>query len=49
MLLSKKICLSIQFVKILHTCAFSDEINFEKFKIVVKKLIDRVGIWTSGP
>jgi hypothetical protein len=26
------------FLKILHTCAFNDEINFEKFKKVVKSL-----------
>ncbi len=31
---------------ILHTCAFNDEINLEKFKKVVKKLIEGVGIWT---
>jgi hypothetical protein len=30
----------------LHLCTFSDEINFEKFKKVVKKLIEGVGIWT---
>ncbi len=29
-----------------HTCAFNDEINLEKFKKVVKKLIEGVGIWT---
>ncbi len=29
---------------ILHTCAFSDEINVEKFKKVVKKLIEGVGV-----
>jgi hypothetical protein len=44
--LSKKIWISIQFLKILQTCAFSDEINFEKFKKVVKNLIEGVGIWT---
>ena len=32
---------------ILHTCAFSDEINVEKFKKVVKKLIE--GIKTQTP
>jgi hypothetical protein len=32
--------------KILHTCAFNDEINFEKFKKVAKKLKEGVGIWT---
>ncbi len=31
---------------ILHTCVFNDEINFEKVKKVVKKLIEGVGIWT---
>jgi hypothetical protein len=31
---------------IFHACAFSDEINFVKFKKVVKNLIDGVGIWT---
>ncbi len=31
---------------ILHTYAFNDEIKFEKFKKVVKKLIEGVGIWT---
>ncbi len=30
---------------ILHICAFNDEINFEKIKKLVKKLIG-VGIWT---
>jgi hypothetical protein len=30
----------------LFTCALSDEINFEKFKKVAKKLIEGVGIWT---
>ncbi len=34
------------FLKILHTCAFVDEINFEKLKKVVKNLIERVRIWT---
>ncbi len=29
-----------------RTCAFRDEINFEKFKKVVKKHIEGVGIWT---
>jgi hypothetical protein len=29
-----------------HSCDFSDEINFEKFKKVVKKLKERVRIWT---
>ncbi len=38
MLLSKKIWLYI------HACAFSDEINFEKFKKVVKNLIEIVKI-----
>jgi hypothetical protein len=48
MLLSLKICLSTvyNFLKILHTCACSAEINFEKFKKVVKKLIEGLGIWT---
>ncbi len=30
---------------ILHTCAFNDEINCEKFKKVVKKLIEEIRIW----
>ena len=46
MLLSKKIWLYIQFFKIFHACAFSDEINFEKFKKVVKNLIEGVKIQT---
>jgi hypothetical protein len=29
---------------ILHTCAFNDEINFEKFKKVVKKLVIRTPV-----
>ena len=31
---------------ILQTCAFSDEINFEKWKKVFKNLIEGVKIWT---
>jgi|LakMenE18May11ns_1017448.scaffolds.fasta_scaffold6294202_1 hypothetical protein len=46
MLLSKKIWLYIQFFKIFHTCAFSDEINFEKFKKVVKNFIEGVKFQT---
>ncbi len=34
------------FLKILHTCAFNDEINFIKFKKVVKNLIEGVRIGT---
>ncbi len=30
----------------MHTFSFSDEINFEKFKKVVKNLIKGEGIWT---
>jgi hypothetical protein len=30
----------------LQTCAFTDEINFEKFKKVVKNLIEGARIWT---
>jgi hypothetical protein len=41
MLFCKKI-LSIQYSEIFHSCAFSDEINVENFKKVVKNLIDRV-------
>ncbi len=44
MLLSNKIWLYIQFFKIFHACAFSDEINLEKFKKVVKNLIEGVKI-----
>ena len=47
MLLSKKIWLYILFFKIFHACAFSDEINFEKFKKVVKNLIE--GVKTQTP
>ena len=46
MLLSKKNWLYIKFLKIFHVCAFSGEINFEKFKKVVKNLIDGVKIQT---
>jgi hypothetical protein len=46
MLLSKKIWLYIYFLKLFHACAFSDEINFEKFKKVVKNLIEGVKIQT---
>ncbi len=46
MLLSKKIWLYIWFLKIFHVCAFSDQINFEKFKKVVKNLIEGVKIQT---
>jgi hypothetical protein len=46
MLLSKKIWLYILFLNIFHACAFSDEINFEKFKKVVKNLIEGVKIQT---
>ncbi len=30
----------------MQTCAFSDEIIFEKFQKVIKKLIEGVRIWT---
>jgi hypothetical protein len=40
--------LYILFLKIFHACAFSDEINFEKFKKVVKNLIDGVKIQTPA-
>ncbi len=30
---------------ILHTCTFHDKIIFEKFKKIVKKLIEEDGIW----
>ncbi len=46
MLLSKKIWLYIKFLKVFHTCAFSDEINLEKFKKVVKNLIEGLKIRT---
>jgi hypothetical protein len=36
----------MKFIKVLQTCVFSDEINFEKFKKVVKNLIEGVKIWT---
>ena len=44
MLFSKKNLVIFIILKILHTCAFNDEINFEKFKKVVKNLIEGVGI-----
>ena len=43
---TKKFWLFKYFFKILHTCALSDKINFEKLKKVAKKLIEGVGIWT---
>jgi hypothetical protein len=36
MFLSKKIWLYILFYKIFQACAFSDEINFEKFKNLIE-------------
>jgi hypothetical protein len=46
MLMSKKIWSYILFFKIFQACAFSDEINFENFKKVVKNLIERVKFQT---
>ncbi len=46
MLLSKKIYIYISFFKIFHACAFSGEINLEKFQKVVKNLIEGVKIQT---
>ncbi len=42
----KKFGLYISFFKIIHACAFSGEINFEKIKKVVKNLIEGVKIQT---
>jgi hypothetical protein len=47
MLLSKIFGYIYNFLKIFHACAFSDEINFEKFKKLVKNLIEGVTIQTS--
>jgi hypothetical protein len=46
MLLSTKIWYIYNFLKIFHACAFSDEINFEKYKKVLKNLIEGVKIQT---
>ncbi len=46
MLLSKKNLVICIILKIFHASAFSDEINFEKFKKVVKNLIEGVKIQT---
>ncbi len=42
----KKFGYLYNFLKVLHTYAFSDESNIEKVKKVVKNLIQGVRIWT---